>query len=339
MLFVIHLTWSLLQEAWSLLYRSIGTTPLGYWLPVLISFGPFAIGCFRNRHDFMEHVKRNFRGGFIVALVVWSLLYVFDLYQVSRAFLNPVLTSRQIPPGPPPEPPPPPPIFSHASPPEVVLAADKDITYVLIWIPGTKTFPTVQPAGKSGYPAMELKNLSGSPVTGVSIEWSVAGPPIEKVVRSSEHFRKYVPIVDHGMYWMDNGEGVGIPVEDRDHSDIPYVADSTVPVDIPGGIWDNFFLRMVATVERPADNSPPPPIKTFEPVATAVLKYHQSNQIYIRTFQIKALVFVIPNGALLAALGTNGDFVGEIGKVDVAHWSPDNLRAQVRFSISQSFGR
>jgi hypothetical protein len=214
-------------------------------------------------------------------------------------------------------------------PPEVVLTADQDITYVLIWIPGTKTSPTVQPAGKSGYPAMELKNLSGSPVTGVSIDWSVIGPPIENVIRSSEHFRKYNPMADHGMYRMDNGEGVGIPVEDHDHSDIPYVADSAVPIDIPGGIWHNFFLRMVATVERPVDNSSQPPLKTTQPVATAVLKYHQSNQTYTRTFQIKAVLFVIPNSALIGALGD----------VDIAHRSPDNLRAQMRFSISESFRR
>ena len=97
MLFVMRLLWNLLQEAWSLLYRSIGTTPLGYWLPVLISFVSFAIGCLRNRHNFMQHLRSNIRDGFIVALVVWSLLYGFDLYQVTRAFLNPAMTSPQTP--------------------------------------------------------------------------------------------------------------------------------------------------------------------------------------------------------------------------------------------------
>jgi hypothetical protein len=164
---------------------------------------------------------------------------------------------------------------------------------------------------------MELTNLSGSPVIGVSIDWSVTGPPVEKMIRSSEHFRKYSPITAHGMYQMANGQGVEITVEAHDHSEIPYVADSTVPVDIPGGIWNNFFLRMIATKERPPDNSPTPFIKTTEPVAVAVLKYNQSNQTYNRIFHIRALVIVIPDTALLTALGTNGEFVGEIGKVDI----------------------
>jgi hypothetical protein len=211
-------------------------------------------------------------------------------------------------------------------PPEVVLTAD-DTTYVLIWIPGTKTFPTVQPAGKSGYPALELKNLSGSPVAGVSIDWSVSGPPIEKVINSSEHFKKYKPILDQGMYTMDNGEGVGIPVENHEHTDIPYVADSTVPIDIPGGIWYNFFLRMIATKERPPDNSRTASVKTTEPLAVAVLKYHQSNRVYRRTFQIKALMFVLSNSVLIGALG----------QVDSSRWSPDNFRAQMRLSISEMF--
>jgi hypothetical protein len=53
----------------------------------------------------MQHLRSNIRDGFIVAIVVWSLLYAFDLYQVTRIFLNPAMTSRQIPPRPPVEPP------------------------------------------------------------------------------------------------------------------------------------------------------------------------------------------------------------------------------------------
>jgi hypothetical protein len=45
----------------------------------------------------MQHLRSNIRDGFIVALVVWSLLYGFDLYQVTRAFLNPAMTSPQTP--------------------------------------------------------------------------------------------------------------------------------------------------------------------------------------------------------------------------------------------------
>jgi hypothetical protein len=222
-----------------------------------------------------------------------------------------------------------------STPPEVVLTTDLDITYFLSWIPGTRTFPTVEPAGKSGYPAMELKNLSGNPVVGVSIDWSVSGAPIEQVVRSSEHFKKYPPIAEQGMYDMDNGNGVGIPVDDHVHSDISYAADESVPVDIPGGIWDNFYLRMIATKDRPPDNAPPiHTIQKGEPVAKAVLTYHQANKTYTRIFQIKALVFVIPNSALLAYFGANGALVGQIGQVDRAQWSPDNFRAQMRFVIS-----
>jgi hypothetical protein len=186
---------------------------------------------------------------------------------------------------------------------------------------------------------MELKNLSSSPVTGVTIDWSVAGPPIEKVIRSSDHFKKYSPIFDHGMYWMDNGQGVGIPAESHDHSDIPYVANAPVPVDIPSSIWFNFFLRMIATKERPPDNSRTPPIKTTEPVAMAVLKYRQSNETYIRTFHVKALMNVLPDSALLVSFGADGAVTGEVGQVDVPHRSSDNLRAQMRFSISESFHR
>ena len=98
---LLRVVWDLLRDARTLLYKSIGTTPLGYWLPILIIFLSFCVGCFRNRHKFMEHLKSSVRDGFVVALVVWSLLYAFQVYRATRAYLYPVIVWDTKPPEPP----------------------------------------------------------------------------------------------------------------------------------------------------------------------------------------------------------------------------------------------
>lgn len=97
--------WHLFREAWILLYRGLGTTSLGYWLPILISVTVFAVGCVRNRRDFIHHIKSNILDGFIVAVTVWLLVYALYFCQAVRIFSNPPMETRTRPPRPPaPEP-------------------------------------------------------------------------------------------------------------------------------------------------------------------------------------------------------------------------------------------
>jgi hypothetical protein len=103
--FAVRIVWLLLRQGWSLFDRSLGTTPFGYWLPVIIACASFAVGCFRNRRNLMLHLRRTIWDGFVIAMMVWPFWYFLNAYQAARTFLNPTMAYHQIPPAPPREPP------------------------------------------------------------------------------------------------------------------------------------------------------------------------------------------------------------------------------------------
>jgi hypothetical protein len=91
----------LFLNAWLLLYRSLGTTSLGYWLPVLISAGPFIFQCLRDSRNVISHVRSNFRSGAKFAVAVWLFVYLVCFCFAIEQFRSHVMDARFYPPRPP----------------------------------------------------------------------------------------------------------------------------------------------------------------------------------------------------------------------------------------------
>ncbi|HBB96732.1 MAG TPA: hypothetical protein DC054_15230 [Blastocatellia bacterium] len=226
---------------------------------------------------------------------------------------------------------------------EVVLIAPKEL-HAYKWVPLQRVAVeqgTLLPKNM-GLPVFRLENLSDAVVTGIRVTWRVVDPtPIKAVFLNSDHLKQYSPVIEpngFAPFSLHNakGEGTTVPASDEETTDIPYLptkATSTNGVDLPmpPSIAYDYGLRLVATSLRPDVSNTPPQgrgmMKTFGPPLDLIIEYRQSGRDYTRRFRIESSVLVMSDTTLSSELG---------GSVEPRYWSPDNLRAIVRFNVSAS---
>ncbi len=209
--------------------------------------------------------------------------------------------------------------------PEVVLYLPVAVRE-LSWVPSVDATPRWTPLEK-GYPTISIKNLSSRPVVGISVDWLISGTPIDFLFVASEHTKPYGPTIEGGVFTLrgPNGGGFGVPVADRDVTNVPFISGlDSAETEFSSAVWWSFIFRLIATKQRPPTNNVPSGfIKTYGPNIVATVKYSQSNIQYTRAFRIEPMVHAVSDTA-----GGGG------GPIPRDHWSPDNLRAIVRFSVS-----
>jgi len=224
--------------------------------------------------------------------------------------------------------------------PELVLLSPPH-KYRYRWIPKEEIaiFQGLKPPKDLGHPILGMRNLSTMPITDITIEWKIADKnPAELIFLSNEHYRKYNPKLEEQtrLFWLSGAPlrkeastGHGMPVADIDVTDIPFCEPtpssvSALEVSMPNAVANSFAIRIVATSQRPPKtNVPSGMIKTSGPTIRLVVKYHQSQEEFIRYFRIESSVTVLSD--------TVGD--GNLGHIEQQYWLEENFRATVKFIV------
>jgi hypothetical protein len=207
----------------------------------------------------------------------------------------------------------------------VLYPVTKD--FILTWVPAVDMTPRISAAGKSGYPAMELRGLSQKPIVGITINWRAANPDVGQL-SSSKHLVDFGAWISDGMFWLKNGPGLGIGQTAK--TEIPFLSIDPVAIDVPAQIWNAFVLTMISDRERPARPSEANPgfLRSTATVGEATIAYRQDGVVFNREFRIEATLVTNHDSAIVGGSSQP--------QIPPDRHSIHNLRANVRLSVAQA---